>query len=194
MTSFPTIEKILQADPEVKLYALNGLATAFASTIEDSMFWCFVAATGKPTAAAADEFFRHVRFGWKRPLVDGAVHEKLAGSAADDQWAGLDRRLQELLGQDENNRNLVSHNSVSLDVYVVAPLSLSMKGRQIVTVPKVSQSRIQVKRGKRADREVGVSDMADYCSELIQLALDMEAFLAEALRYPHSHPERCAHR
>lgn len=189
---FPALDKILAADHEVRLYALNGVASTFASSIEDAMFWCYVAASGRPTLVAADEFYRHVRFSWKQPLVNEAVQKKLASTPGYDRWTGLNRRLQKLLGHDENNRNLVSHNPVALHFYVVNPLSLSVKGTTVVVQPKVSQSSIQVRRGKRKPRTVGVPEMADYCRDLSELYLDLENFLEEVLGYPMTHPERCA--
>ena len=78
--SFSTIKKILEADQEVRLYALNGLAATLASSIEEAMFWCYVASSGQTPEEASDKFYRHVRLSWKRPLTDDAVSSKLSGT------------------------------------------------------------------------------------------------------------------
>lgn len=193
MSSSP-VDAIFDSVIQTRMYALIGLANTLASTIEDSMFWAYVASYNLPAIEASKDFHKHVRFSHKQPLVDEAVTSKLTGKPDISRWNELNRRIQALLGQDENNRNLVGHNPVAINLYVTPKTADDGKPVVVYPVPEVSQSKIMVVRGRRKDRSVGIAEMKDYCEGLIQLSLDLETFLQEVLEYGHSHPERCAYR
>ncbi|MGE5564175.1 MAG: hypothetical protein ACM3ZV_12855 [Bacillota bacterium] len=185
----PFIERILKIETtDIRLYALIGVAATWSSEIERSIFWCYVAASALPTHQAADTFYQRVQFDRKRRLADKAVHSKLAGTPDDVTWTDLNRRLEDLLGERENDRNLVSHNPLAVNMYVLKA------GTQSVVLAKaeISQSTALVKTGKRKPRTVGVPEMADYCERLMALQFDLERFLEAVLELPRSHPERCA--
>jgi len=184
----PILEMVLKADIGVRLYALNGLALSFANEIEDSLFWAYWQTSGQAWEAAADEFYRHVRFAHKQEAVDTAVKARVAGEDA-RAWFDLIKRTQALLGKD-SLRNLIGHNVVSTGLFqnnrwVGGAIELNMEIRQFVT-----QKREMAETGRRAKISVTEDALADYCQSLIALYLDLESFLAGPLQLDPKHPGR----
>src|SRR5258708_21088065 len=108
------VQMCLDVPLEVSFYALNGLAHTYASYIDHIMLLCFVVASGNSPEAGARTFHRHVRFKYKHEITYAAVTAKLVSTPHSKRWNDLNRRLEELLGQDESTRNLVSHNPVGV--------------------------------------------------------------------------------
>jgi len=184
----PILEKILEADVYVRLYALNGMALSYANEIEDSLFFIYWQSSGKPWEDAAAEFYRHVRFAHKQDTVDAAVKAHISPNAA-SAWFDLIRRTQDLLGNG-SLRNLIGHNAVSTGIFQNnvregRGIKLDMAIRQYVT-----QKREMTETGKRARVSATDDELTDYCEALTGLLLDLEAFLVGPLQLDPKHPER----
>ncbi len=114
----PVLVAILNSEQTVRIYALNGLAIAYANEIEDTMFFCYFGATSKAWEDAADKFYASVSFKTKQDKTDRAVTDRVAGTEFSEAWKDLNQRLQTLLGEGNNIRNLIGHNAVSISLYV----------------------------------------------------------------------------
>ena len=184
---------ILETQEPVRAYALNGMAITYANEIEDTMFWCYVAASGKSWEDAADSFYERVKFSCKQDKTDKAVTERVAGTEHAAAWKDLNKRIQGLLGQGNSLRNLVGHNKVSTNIYIPHDQTPDDENVVIHVLQEVSQKRAMVERQKRQKVKVGTAQLAVYCEDLVSLYLDLEGFAETALQCGHSHPLRCGH-
>lgn len=173
------LDKIMSADEHVCIYALNGLAFTLANEIEDIMFWCFLTASGLPWEQAADKFYERTNFNPKRQMTDEAVTKTLDGKPGLRIWEDLNVRIQALLGEG-TLRNLIGHNAVMISIYAQEPLdekTVLMKAR-----PELRQKRAMVERRNRKSATAGISELRDYCAELIELTRLIQNFGAAVLQ------------
>lgn len=172
----------------VRLYALNGVAMHFANEIEDEMFWCFFAASGLGWEQAVDTFYERVRFSKKQDRTDAAVSAKLTGTAEAATWERLKRRVQELLGEDNNIRNLIGHNPVTHALY--ANGDLQEEHTVVIMKHEVRQKRAMVERKGRPKALVSEAQLFDYCEQLMDLFVELNQFAREALGSDPMHRHR----
>ena len=184
----PLLEKILEADIHIQIFALNGMALSYANEIEDSLFFIYWQSSDKPWNDAALSFYRHVKFDNKRDAVDAAVKARLGG-VNDSPWFDLLKRLQGLLGNG-SLRNLIGHNVVSAGLFQSVTREGKVTGIDLAIRQYVSQKPEMVETRNRAKVSVSNDEMADYCTKLTVLLLDLEAFLAGPLGLDPKHPER----
>jgi hypothetical protein len=188
----PIVKMILESPQPVRIYALNGMAITYANEIEDTMFWCYLAASGKSWDEAADSFYdpSELSFKSKRNKTDSAVTARVAGTEHHDSWKKLIERIQALLSERNSLRNLIGHNAVSTNVYV--PVDQTLENHTTVWVmQEITQKRAMVERLKRPSVKVGDAELSVYCEQLASLYVDLEHFAENVLQFGSTHPLRC---
>ncbi len=189
----PLLDKIQKLDNQVKIYALNGVAMAFANEIEDTMFWSYVAASGQSFEVAARHFYQSVKFKNKQDSTDEAISKKFESTLHLKTWKALNARIQSLLGEGNSLRNLIGHNSVSINVYVSADTCPDDELIEIEIRHEVQQKAAMVKVRRRSKMTVGEPELTEYCGKLISLYLDLEHFAENILKFGSTNPERYSH-
>src|SRR4051812_36427339 len=102
----------------VRLYAIIGATMTLASTLELAIFRLYQEASSQSTEAAAEMFYRHVKFTYKCDITDRTVMKALAGHQFLSHWPALLRQIQEVAG-DLADRNLAGSNPIEDELKVV---------------------------------------------------------------------------
>lgn len=114
----PDLKAIQQtADFNVQFYAIIGAATSLAAELEFDLFGLYQEASGLETHAAAEIFYKYVKFSHKRDAADQAMRA-LGPSATELDWSETLQMMNEV-GGDGTARNLVGHNRPKQSVWVV---------------------------------------------------------------------------
>lgn len=164
--TFPILDQITELKPPIKLYALNGAAMAFANEIEETMFWCYLAASDLTWEQAVDRFYAFVRFANKQDQTDTAVSAKVEGTEHAERWSDLVRRIRTHLGEGTSLRNLIGHNPITMSVYA---LTLDDARARYRFVPELRQKRAMVERRSRPHMIATETEMLTYCEALFSL-------------------------
>lgn len=187
----PVLNKIATIPHDVRIYAYNGVAIAFANEIEDEMFWCFFASSAFSWEQAVDVFYDKVSFSTKHQKTDTAVSAKLRGTKHEKAWAELNRRTQSLLGKGHSIRNVIGHNAVTTALYANA-FDLENRNTLVVMRQEVRQKRAMVERRNRPETLLTDAELRDYCAGLIECYLDLNRFADRALSIGNIRRQRYA--
>ncbi len=152
------------ADFNVQFYAIIGAATSLAAELEFDLFGLYQEASGLEPQAAAQIFYRYVKFSHKRDTTDEAMRA-LGPRATELDWSETLQMLNDV-GGDGTARNLIGHNRPKQDVRVV----LNGDAAEVFVENFVEQNEYLVSAARRAPQRETYSSLMAYCERAIVCA------------------------
>jgi hypothetical protein len=165
------------ADPAMRFYTLIGLCISTSAEIEHRLFDCYrTTVSDLDHKAAAEVFYKYVKFSHRRDLADEAVRSAFTNSATLGVWDKVISEIQSVCGPD-GARNLVGHNPLSYNIYK----DKDDEGGDLVVELAVNQNFNAVIAGKRRPAKHTFKTLRAYAYALLGAEMRLLGFFQSYL-------------